>query len=181
MDIQKSDREEKEQLAHEKDLSGKEALKKMKELAEKAKSCFFCSNIKTDVPLSVRPMSVLQIDDAGHFWFMSKDDSQKNQELKEDALVHLLFQGGTRSGFLNVYGISEVSKDKQKIAELWSAPLAIWFDGKDDPSISLIRVEPLEVHYWDNEHGDLIALVKMAAGVVTGKKIHDGVHGDLEV
>ena len=76
-----------------KDLNGPEAIKKLKELAED-KSCFFCSSIKTGVPLSVRPMAVLQIDDQGILWFMSAKDSHKNEELTADpgiirsAIVH---------------------------------------------------------------------------------------------
>ena len=166
---------------HEKNLQGQEAIDKLKELAGKAKTCFFCNDIKTGVPFSARPMTVLQVDDAGHFWFLSKRESQKNEELGEDPFVHLLFQGGSFSGFLDVYGMSYVNRDQEKISELWSPALDVWFDGKEDPSISVIRVEPLQAHYWDNEHGPVTAFLKMAAGMVTGKRIHDGVHGDLDI
>ena len=33
--------------------------------------------------------------------------------------------------------------------------LKVWFQGgKDDLEISLIKVEPTSVYYWDNKHGD---------------------------
>ncbi|WP_245681349.1 pyridoxamine 5'-phosphate oxidase family protein [Arcticibacter eurypsychrophilus] len=101
-------------------LAGSDAAKKMKTLAENANSCFFCSNIKTGIPFLTRPMSVLKVDDEGNFCFLSSNGSKKNEEISRDPFVHLLFQGSSYSDFLNVYGIAEVSTDKEKIKELWN-------------------------------------------------------------
>ncbi len=62
-----------------KNLGGQEATKKIKELADSAQSCFFCTNIKTGQPFAVRPMSPQQIDDEGNLWFLSADDSMNLQ------------------------------------------------------------------------------------------------------
>jgi hypothetical protein len=40
-----------------KDLTGAEAAAKIKELAEKAQTCFFCTDIGDGRPFAVRPMS----------------------------------------------------------------------------------------------------------------------------
>lgn len=162
-------------------LTGKEAISKIKELVENAKSCFFCTDIKTGVPLSARPMTVLEVDDEGSLWFMSRKGSSKDTEAAQDPFVHLLFQGGERAGFLNVYGMVEFVEDQGKIEDLWSKPLEIWFDGPEDPSISLLKVVPLDGHYWDNEHAAPIAKFKMLFSLLTGEEKHDGIHGDLEV
>ncbi|QJD94478.1 pyridoxamine 5'-phosphate oxidase family protein [Mucilaginibacter robiniae] len=163
-------------------LHGEDANKKIKELAEQAKSCFFITNIKTGVPLSIRPMSVQKIDDQGFFWFLSADDSHKNEEVSHDPFVHLLFQGSAHSDFLNIYGLAEISKDKEKIKELWEPILKTWFtEGEDDSRITVIKVEPTEGYYWDNKHGNAIALLKQTAGAVIGKTIDDSVEGKLEI
>jgi general stress protein 26 len=165
---------------HIKTLEGTVAVKKLKELATSAENCFFCTNIKTGLPLSVRPMSVLQVDDAGNLWFMSQNDSNKNSEISTDPFTHLFFQENKNSGFLNIYGISEVVKDQAKIDELWNPLLKVWFqEGKDDPKISLIKVEPTNVYYWDTVHGEAIAFLKMAASIITGKTMDDSVEGNL--
>ncbi len=164
-----------------KDLNGPEAIKKLKELAED-KSCFFCSSIKTGVPLSVRPMAVLHIDDEGTLWFMSAKDSHKNDELATDPFVHLLFQGSNYSDFLNIYGIATLSTDKEKIKELWNPTLKTWFtEGIDDPRISVIAVEPTEGYYWDNKHGNAIAFLKQLAGAAIGKTLDDSIEGNIEI
>lgn len=164
-----------------KNLQGEEAKKRIKDMAEKA-SCFFCSNIKTGIPFSTRPMSVQKIDDDGNFWFLSADDSHKNEEIGHDPFVHLLFQGSSYSDFLNIYGLAEISKDKEKIKELWEPILKTWFtEGIDDPRITVIKVEPTEGYYWDNKHGNAVAFVKQAVGAAIGKTLDDSIEGKLEI
>ncbi|MET1055056.1 MAG: pyridoxamine 5'-phosphate oxidase family protein [Pedobacter sp.] len=166
---------------HIKTLEGKEALEKLKHIATKAENCFFCTNIKTGLPVSVRPMAVLDVDDEGNLWFMSMKDSTKNAEIAADPFTHLFFQESTNSGFLNIYGITEISTDQEKIDELWKPLLKVWFQGgKDDFNISLLKVVPTNVYYWDNKHGDMVAFAKMAASVVTGKTMDDSVEGNLD-
>ncbi len=165
---------------HIKTLEGTDAVKKLKDLATSAENCFFCTNIKTGLPLSVRPMSVLEVDESGNLWFMSQNDSHKNAEIEADPFTHLFFQENKNSGFLNIYGISEIVTDQEKINELWNPLLKVWFqEGKDDPKISLIKVEPTNVYYWDTKHGEAVAFIKMAASIITGKTMDDSVEGNL--
>ncbi|WP_448698422.1 pyridoxamine 5'-phosphate oxidase family protein [Mucilaginibacter sp. AW1-3] len=165
-----------------KDLEGSEAVEKLRELAGKAESCFFCTNIKTGLPVSTRPMAILTVDDEGNLWFLSSKDSHKNKEIAEEPLVHLFFQATPHSGFVDVYGIASITDDQAKIDELWKPLAKVWFQGgKDDPRISAIKVTPSRGYYWDNKHGNLIAFAKMAVSLVIGKTLDDSVEGKLSV
>src|SRR4051812_21265450 len=97
------------------DLNGKEAAEKIKELAEKATTCFFCTNLKSAQAFSTRPMSVQDVDEKGNIWFLVSDDSETNQQINTDTAVQLLFQGGHHSGFLSIAGSATTSRDKEKI------------------------------------------------------------------
>jgi general stress protein 26 len=164
-----------------KNLEGTHAWTKLKELAEGV-SCFFCSNIKTGLPFSTRPMSPQKIDDNGDLWFLSANDSHKNAEIAQDPMVQLLFQGSKYSDFLNVYGIAEIIEDKEKIKELWEPILKTWFtEGVDDPRISIIKVSPTQGYYWDNKHGNAVAFVKQLVGAAMGKTLDDSIEGKLSV
>jgi len=164
-----------------KDLIGDEAGKKIRELAGKNNTCFFCTKIQNGKPLTVRPMSVQKLDDDGNLWFLSADDSHKNEELKSDNHVQLLFQGSAHSDFLSLYGSATISKDKKLIEDLWEPLLKTWFtEGKDDPRITVIKFETIEGYYWDNKHGNAIAFLKMAAGAIVGKTMDDSIEGKIK-
>jgi general stress protein 26 len=67
------------------------------------------------------------------------------------------------------------------IKELWEPILKTWFtDGVDDPRITVIHVKTNEGYYWDNKHGNAVALMKMAAGAVLGKTMDDSIEGRLK-
>jgi len=166
---------------HTKNLEGKEAIEKIQHLVKQAPTCFFCSNIKSGVPMSVRPMAIQKVDDWGNFWFLSAKDSRKNDEVDHDPFVHLLFQGSPHSDFLNIYGIASISDDKEKIKELWEPIDKAWFtEGENDPRISVIKVEPTEGYYWDNKHGNAIAFAKQMIGAAMGKTLDDSIEGRLQ-
>lgn len=163
-----------------KDLSGSEALKKIKELAEKAGSCFFCTDIEQGHPFSTRPMAAEKIDDEGNFWFLSASDSNKNLEVKEEPVAQLLFQGSAHSDFMSLYGKVEISRDPSKIDELWDPMMKTWFtEGKSDPRITVLKFSPTEGYYWDTKHGMAVALLKRIAGAIQGKTLDDSVEGNI--
>lgn len=164
------------------DLWGKEAGKKIRELAKKNETCFFCTGISAGKPITARPMSVQKMDDAGNLWFLSSDDSQKNRDIEQDKKVHLFFQGSQHSDFLSLYGEAYISKDKNLISELWEPLFKTWFtEGENDPRITVIKVEILEGYYWDNKHGNAVAFLKMAAGAMMGKTLDDSIEGRLKI
>lgn len=161
-------------------LSGQEAAKKIKELVDDAKSCFFCTKRQGE-SVGTRPMSVLKVDDEGNLWFLSANDSEKNQEISLDPFVELYFQGSPHSDFLHIKGLASISTDPSKIDELWVPLAKVWFtEGKEDPRISVIKVMPTEGYYWDTKHGMVVSSIKMLIGAATGKTIDDSIQGELK-
>ncbi|MDQ3020154.1 MAG: pyridoxamine 5'-phosphate oxidase family protein [Bacteroidota bacterium] len=160
-----------------KNLSNNEAIKKIKELAEEIDICMFCTY--DGDKLKARPMSTQKVDDEGTIWFLSDKDSHTNQEIKQDCEVELLYAHGYEK-YLVLHGKAEILYDKQKIKELWKTHAKIWFtEGEDDPRISVIKVMFEDGHYWDTKHGKIVQLTKMAASLLTGKTMDDGIEGNL--
>ena len=165
-----------------KDLSGKKTLKQMREVVEKAKTCFFCTTVATGDTNGVRPMNVREMDDEGNFWFLSADDSHTNKEIDLNPTVNLFFQGSPHSDFLHLTGHAKISRDKARIKELWEPIIKTWFtEGVDDPRITVIKFTPREGYYWDNKHGNLVAGIKMMAGAMIGKTLDDSIEGRIAV
>ena len=164
------------------DLNSQDAITKIKQLAEKAESCFFCTGVATHNSVGARPMAVQEVDDAGNLWFLSADDSHKNAEVTQDSRVRLYFQGGKHSDFLLLDGVATVSRDKARIKELWKPIMKTWFtEGQDDPRITVIKVVPTEGYYWNTKHGMAVAGIKMLIGATTGKTLDDSIEGRLKV
>ncbi|MCA1854812.1 pyridoxamine 5'-phosphate oxidase family protein [Massilia oculi] len=162
------------------DLSGPQAVQRLREMAKDADSCFFVTDGGLGPNRGVRPMSVREVDDAGHLWFLSANDSHKNAEIAAQSGVKLYFQQGAHSGFLEVDGHAEIVTDRRRIRELWNFMLKTWFtEGEDDPRITAIRVIPRHGYYWDNKHGDAVAGAKVVVGAVLGKTLDDSIEGTL--
>jgi general stress protein 26 len=162
------------------DLSGPEAIRKVQDLAGKAETCFFCTDIATRGSSGSRPMAVQQIDDDGRLWFLSAGDSHKNEEVALDPVVHLYFQASAHSGFLVLTGTVIASRNQAKIDELWKPIMKTWFtEGEHDPRITVLKFTPQEGYYWDTKHGQAVAGLKMLIGAALGKTLDDSIEGTL--
>ena len=163
-----------------KDLTAIEAAAKIKELADDAKTCFFCTSMRSGKQFSTRPMTVQKVDEMGNLWLLSASDSGVDKELESDPYVQLLFQGSPHSDFLNLYGKATLTRDKAKIKELWNPMLKTWFtEGEDDPRITVIKVTPEDGHYWDTKHGTVAAFAKQLYGSLVGATYDDSIEGDI--
>lgn len=162
-----------------KSLSNREATEKIKEIA-KGQICLLCTY--ENEKMVSRPMGTSGIDDNGDIWFLSNKESDKNQQIKKDHSVYLMFMNAGKQQYLSLSGRAEIVLDRSKIDELWNPLAKAWFEeGKDDPSISLIRVRPIEGHYWDTKNGKLVSMIKIAVAAVTGKQMDGGVDGDIKL
>lgn len=164
-----------------KNLEHKEAIAKLTELAEKIKVCMFCSNMSV-TPFSTRPMGLSEVDTDGKLWFLSATASNKNQEIKQDEKVQLIFSDPSSSQFLSIFGEADIFDDEKSIEKAWTPLAKAWFpDGKEDRTLTVIKVHPLDAYYWDTKNGKMISLIKIATAAITGNKADAGVEGKLSV
>jgi general stress protein 26 len=163
------------------DLIDEEAVKKIKEIVKHNPICMFASNL-THLPLQIRPMSTQEADDEGNIWFLSSKDSNKNFEVSEDPRVQLFFGEKANSEYLSVFGYATIIRDKKTIEEVWSPIAKAWFqEGKDDPHLTVIKVQPESAYYWDTKSSKMVQMLKIAASVVVGRTMDDGVEGKLNI
>lgn len=163
-------------------LSQKEAIETLKKLSESAGICMFCTDLDT-LPNASRPMGLKETDDEGNLWFLSSDQSHKNFEIKEDNRVQLYFMNNSDSEYLSILGKAYIYKDKSTIEDKWTPMANAWFDGKEDPNVSVIRVTPDETYYWEPKAGKFVSMINFATAALTGSKTDnsDGREGNLHV
>lgn len=164
-----------------KTLADEKAVKKLRELAENIKICLFCTELTT-LPITTRPMGVQEVDDSGNLWFLSSSDSYKNFEINDDNRVQLFFSKVEDSEYFSVYGTATVFRDQEKINELWNPIAKAWFEkGKEDPKVTVIKVEPSHIYYWDTKYGKLVSFFNIALAAATGTRRDTGLEGELKV
>ncbi|MBL0742656.1 pyridoxamine 5'-phosphate oxidase family protein [Chryseolinea lacunae] len=164
-----------------KNLTHEEAIDKFKELVKHESTCLFTTQL-TQLPLTTRPMGIQKVCDQGNFWFLSASDSDKNQEIADDPRVQLFISNTSNYEFLSIYGHATITRDPQKIDELWTDIAKAWFhEGKDDPRVTVIKVTPEQGFYWDTKDGKLVSTIKILASAVSGKTFQEGVEGTITV
>lgn len=166
---------------HHEPLSGTKAVAQIRAVAKHAHICFF-GTLLDRAPLTVRPMAVQTVDDAGNLWFLSSRQSHTNRHIGEDPRVQLLFANPGNSEYLTLQGTATISDDRALREEHWTPLAKTWFNGGiDDPDLTVIKVEARDGYYWDTKHGKMYSFVKMAAGALTGKTIDDSIEGRVNV
>lgn len=166
-------------MGDQKQLIGKEAVKKFKEIVDHQSICMMVTDLKADMAKS-RPMSVAEVDDNGDFWFLTLRTSSKYMELAKDPRTDLYFANPSHQEFLSVNGTVEFSNDRERIKDLFSKWVEAWVpEGAEDPDLRLMKVTPEDGYYWDTKNGKILAGIKILAAMVTGSKDDGGVEGSL--
>ncbi len=150
-------------------------------LEEKIKDIRICMLVTSDRDgvLRSRPMATQKFDSdnvfKGALYFFTKEHSPKSQSIEQDQAVNLAYANPDSNTYVSVAGTAQISKDKQKMAELWTPALKAWFpEGLEDPEIALIEVNVDSAQYWDAPNGKLVQLAGFAKAILTGKEMkHD--------
>ncbi len=165
----------------ERNLSDNEALKKFNKLVNDINVCMFITN--NHESNHTRPMYTTEVEENGTLWFFTDIRSIKVEEVSKDNTVHLVYAHPGKESYLDVWGNASVVTDKQTIKDKWTAFVKAWFPGGvDDPNISLLKVTPQNVYYWDAEAGKMVSFIKIIAGAITGKPtVSSDAQGRLKV
>jgi general stress protein 26 len=146
------------------------AQQKFFELLKQFDNAMLVTHSERSGPLHGRPMAIAETSEDGSIWFITGADTHKVDEIAQD--THLLAVMQKDRQFLSVSGRGELHRDKARIHKVWKESFRAWFDGKDDPNIVLIRLNPTDAEYWDNKGlAGLKFVLKFAAAYVSGKEL----------
>lgn len=150
-----------------------ESIEKIRELTH---GIDFCMLTTIDSGhLRSRPMSTQEMDFDGELWFFTSDDTHKVTEIEKDNRVNLAYSKPDDNVYLSISGRAEVVKDRAKIEELWSPVLKAWFpEGKDDPTLCLLKVSVEQAEYWDAPNSKIVQLFGMVKAIATGQEADYG-------
>ena len=161
------------------DLKGSEAWAKINELVSHTRTALLQTALHKR-PIKTRPMGIQKVNDQGEIYFFSHKESTKNTELSENSEAQIIVSNDSNSEYLNLYGKAVVYRDQNEINDMYSAFANTWFEGKEDPNITIIKFVPEQGYYWDTKHGKAVQLIGILVGAITGKQTDDGLSGSLK-
>ena len=98
------------------------------------------------------PMAPLARKEDSAIWFITAAEHDTFQAAKKGKLgtIYLCDPAGKMYG--TVDGALSASGDSSKLDELWTSTAAAWFEqGREDPSVRLMRFKPTEAEIWTTD------------------------------
>jgi general stress protein 26 len=147
-------------------LSEEAKRKHVKEMVQSFDTAMLVTHT-LDGAMRSRPLAIAHDRGDDALYFSTDIDSDKVRELEANPGVNLVLQDGRR--FVSLTGIARVERDRAVIDRVWSESWKVWFpQGKADPALCVVVVEPREASYWDGSGlKGLKYLFEMAKGYVT--------------
>jgi general stress protein 26 len=152
----------------EKNVSGAEGIAKIKELTSDIHIAML-TTVAEDGSLHARPMATSTSDFDGTLWFVTRIESGKVEEIREDSHVLVSYEQPKDGQFLSLQGRAGIVRDRATVKAHWNKAADGWFkDGSDDEAAALIQVKVTGGEYWEQSSSGIVRLGKLAVGAVIG-------------
>jgi general stress protein 26 len=99
----------------------------------------------------MQPMTALVEEaDGGPLWIFTSKESDLAKAIGGGKPAHATFTGRKHDLFANITGRLAIDNDRAVIERLWNPFVAAWFEGKDDPRLTLLRFDAEHAKIWLN-------------------------------
>ena len=129
---------------------------------------------------SSRPLTISGIDGDRLSFLVDRGASWVGAVRSGAAAIHLTVADDRHNTYLSLNGDASLSDDRHEIDQLWSAPAGAFFDGKEDPQLTVLRVDVDDGEYWSAPSGRIGAALSMLRVAVTRDHGKAGDHGPVE-
>jgi general stress protein 26 len=134
----------------------------------------FCKSLRSDMTMMLgldgvedghtRPMTAQVEGDRGPIWFFTAKDNTIVQNLQNGGRAIAAFASNGHNLFATIHGQLSVQNDRVVIDRLWNSFIAAWYEqGKDDPKLALLRLDPERAEIWLNGNS-LVAGIRILLG-----------------
>lgn len=97
----------------------------------------------------MQPMTAFCEEDGGSIWFYCRKDNDLVAGSAGGKPAMLCLVTGDDSFIACVGGTLQEDHDRERIARFWNPVAGAWFpDGKDDPNLTLLRLDPVDAQVW---------------------------------
>ena len=116
--------------------------------------------------LHSRPLAVLDDVFEGSIWFFTQDPSPKSEDIAANPEVNVAYADS--KGYLSIAGTATIEHNPTRIDQLWNPMAEAWFEnGRDDPSVALLRVDARSAEYWSSDKPGVVRAFEIAKAIIT--------------
>lgn len=120
-----------------------------------------------------RPMTASTDDDKSPIWFFTSTETDLGKALAAGGKSGTMtFVDKGHDIWASASGHLVIDNDREVIDRLWNPFVAAWYDGKDDPKLTLVRYDVGEAQIWE-DGSSLVAGIKMLLGSDPKKDFQD--------
>jgi len=137
---------------------------------------------RPDGHLESRAMANQKRADGADLWFVTSQGADKLRDIEFDAHVNLAYYKTGSYEWVSASGVAHVSRDRQKIRELYAPDWKAWFGEEgdprhgtaDDPRMVLIGVDVHAAVFLEVNKPKPVVLFELARGWLTGERAEPG-------
>lgn len=101
-----------------------------------------------------QPMTAFVEPSENCIWFFTRNDTDLAQEVGSQPGGEAAFIFQDRKLHACIDGRISLAHDRERIDRYWNAHVAAWYpDGKDDPALTMLRLDLTEAAVWITEGG----------------------------
>lgn len=111
-----------------------------------------------------QPMTAIvdETDGGPYLYFFTTKTNTIVREMQENSRAIATFVSKGHDVWATINGTLMKHQDRATIDRLWNSHVAAWYpEGKDDPSLQLIRLDPESAQIWLNENSVLAGVKAM--------------------
>jgi len=131
---------------------------------------------RRDGHLQSRAMATQKRAAGADLWFVTAGGTAKLLDLQADPHVNLSYYKDRTREWISVSGVARISRDRDKIRELYAPDWSIWFPKEgdprhgtaDDPRMVLVAVDVHAAVFFEVDKPQPVVLFEMVKGWLTG-------------
>lgn len=133
---------------------------------------------RADGHLQSRAMATQKRAAGADLWFVTLDGTPKLRDIAADSHLNLSYYKDRTREWVSVSAIARITRDRQKIHELWAPDWQAWFPKEgdprhgtaDDPRMVLIAVDVHAATFLEVNTPQPVVLYEVVKGFFTGSK-----------
>ena len=128
------------------------------------------------------PMTAFCEREQGTIWFFTRRDTELVRKLVQGGKAMFNLVAKDRDLWACIGGVITEQHDGERIEKYWNPVVAAWFpDGKDDPELTLLRLDADDAEVWISQKGPIRFAFEIAKANLTDSEPDLGQHARLNL